>query len=86
MIHFYQVKNIQNQFNVINEKYMNDNDKMSINNCRKAVDEITEYAKTLKESKRIKTYDVDETSRLSVTIELWSGIILIYSPQIPGLF
>lgn len=71
MIHFYQVKNIQNQFNVINEKYMNDNDKMSINNCRKAVDEITEYAKTLKESKRIKTYDVDETSRLSVTKSLY---------------
>lgn len=76
MIHFYQVKNIQNQFNVINEKYMNDNDKMSINNCRKAVDEITEYAKTLKESKRIKTYDVDETSRLSVTIGIWQYYFL----------
>lgn len=86
MLNFYQVKNIQNQFNFINEKYMDDNDKMSINNRRKAVDEITEYVKALKESKRIKTYEVDETSELSVTIELWSGMILIYSPQILGLF
>ena len=86
MLHFYQVKKIQNQFDFINEKYMDDNDEMSINNRRKAVDEITEYAKTLKESKRIKTYEVDETSGFCVIIELWSGMILIYSPQIPGLF